>query len=374
MKIRLLPLAIAAAIVPGITIAAGPTLYGKFDVSYEYVDTDESARLDYDRIGAALSAGDGTDKWELNSNTSRLGVRGSETISDNLGAIYQAEFEINVDDGDKNGQTINQRDIFVGLNGGWGTVMAGKFDTPMKKSQGKIDQFNDRVSGDISNVVVGEVRPNNLIQYSSPKVLEAVTLHVAFQPGEQDCDDDEYACQNGAADNLSMSAVYQAGPVYAALAYDNGMGGFDTVRLVGIVQLDALQLGALVQTAEQEHSDREEDAFILSAAFDLNDTHTLRFQYGMADIDGGTVTGEMGDFADVAPFNGVDYLGNEDGEITQIGVGIDHKLSKQTKLFANYIMLDQEGEIGGEDADGFDFRAKAEEDVARFQLGIVHNF
>ena len=50
-------------------------------------------------------------------------------------------------------------------------LKAGKFDTPFKVSQGKIDQFGD-LRGDINEIVGGSERANNIIQYSSPKIAD----------------------------------------------------------------------------------------------------------------------------------------------------------------------------------------------------------
>ena len=60
----------------------GPILYGKANVSYENQDDGNS------------------DTWKLQSNASRLGVKGAlNTDLEGLEAIYKAEFEISIDDG-----------------------------------------------------------------------------------------------------------------------------------------------------------------------------------------------------------------------------------------------------------------------------------
>jgi len=133
MKVKLLPLAIGAAIgaaiaMPGVALADGPTVYGKVNVSYEMVGWNveiPSEDLDLD-----------SDNWQVISNASRVGVKGSENITDDLKAIYQIEWGVNID----SGTDMSQRDRFVGLSGGFGTVKVGKFDSPLKKAQGKVDQ------------------------------------------------------------------------------------------------------------------------------------------------------------------------------------------------------------------------------------------
>ena len=86
---------------PAVLMADGPldgAVYGKVNVSI-------------------VNADSGDDQWELNSNASRLGVKGKTEISDGLYAIYKAEFEMCVDDGDCKGQTLTQRNIIGGIQG-----------------------------------------------------------------------------------------------------------------------------------------------------------------------------------------------------------------------------------------------------------------
>jgi predicted porin len=377
MKVRLLPLAIAAAIAaPGVALADGPTVYGKLNVSYENANDDFSDDI---RVGAIRgSYSDDADTWELNSNQSRIGVKGSEKISDSLNAFYQAEFGVDVDEGDSNGETFSQRDIFVGLGGNWGSFQAGRFDSPLRKSQGKVDQFNDSEAGDIQNVIVGENRVSDLLQYSSPKVMDALSLNLAFQPGEEYCGDaaaDD--CQDGPAENFSASAVFASGPIYAALGYDDGIGGADTIRLTGMATLDVFELGLIYQTAEEsEDGVWEQDGYIASAAMKLGEKNKLRFQYGYSETEvvdpiGGDIEADFG--YDVA---GLDYVGDADSEITQIALGFDHFLSKQTRLFVNYIMLEVEYSVSGNTIDlpPESFAYSATNEIDRLQFGIEHNF
>jgi len=372
MKVKLLPLAIGAAIaMPGVALADGPTVYGKMNVTLENSD------LEY-KLG---SMSESADTWEINSNASRFGIKGSEEISDGLSAFYQAEYEIFVDDGtdgrdfavegvlvdddgdlladdsvdieESTSRTFKQRDIFVGLKGGWGSVQVGNFDTPLKKAQGKVDQFNDMAAGDLKNIVVGENREANLIQYSSPAIADAITLNVAVQAGEEYCPSGSASdCQDGPAENFSVSAVYNSDMIYAAVAMDDGIDGWDATRLSVVANLDAFEVGFLYQMAEESEGANadEQDGYVLSAAMKLGSANKLRAQYGSSEYDvyggpGVTVT----------------------DEVTQFGLGFDHKLSKQTKLFANYIMLESEISATGSSV-------TLEEDNTRLQFGVEHKF
>ena len=157
MKHQLKALIALAACAP-VTAMAAPTLYGKANVSYQNAasDTDfkDSNYVDLDESHT-----------ELVSNASRIGIKGEEEISDNLKAIYKAEFEVAYDDGDKAKDTksdtdkdtniFSQRNIYVGLKGNWGSIIAGKFDTPLKTAQKKVDLFSD-LEGDIKKLLEEE--------------------------------------------------------------------------------------------------------------------------------------------------------------------------------------------------------------------------
>lgn len=272
-------------------------VYGRADVSYQY----ESYKY-----GPQDEDGN---TFVLKSNASRFGVKGSKSLDDSLSAIYQLEWEVDFTDKDsKNGDGDNilkARNSFIGLQGNFGKVIAGTHDTPLKKAQGKIDLFND-LEGDIKNVIEGENRVNNFLQYSTPKLADAIVANIAVIPGEDVEDGGDV--DNGAADYISASVVYQDDIVYAALAMDDSVKGVDSVRLTGQVKFQDAKIGILYQISEpSEGAGDDDDGVILSASYKIG-KETLKFQYGVSDM-------------------------KEDG-LEQVSVGIDHKLDKKTKLYA----------------------------------------
>src|SRR6201987_6413274 len=66
----------------------------------------------------------------VSSNSSRLGVRGSEYLGSGQVAIFQLESSVQADTGNSPNSGIASRETFVGLQGDWGTFKAGKFLTP----------------------------------------------------------------------------------------------------------------------------------------------------------------------------------------------------------------------------------------------------
>jgi predicted porin len=239
---------------------------------------------------------------EVVSNASRLGVKGKIDLKHGLQGVYKAEYQTAVDDGDnsKNNdkyQAFSQRNIFAGIKGGFGQVIVGQFDTPLKKAQKKIDLFND-LEGDIKSVITkSDNREENSVQYTTPKLagLVATVAHIASE--------DETV-----NDGTSSALTYSLNTFYAAVAYDTDVkeDGIDVTRLVAQYSMAGVTLGGLWETQQQAGDNK--DGWIYSAAYKLNSDTTLKAQYGESDI-------------------------VEDNAKTY-SLGLDYKLAKRAKVYA----------------------------------------
>jgi predicted porin len=67
----------------------------------------------------------------LSSNSSRFGMRGTESLGGGLNAIFQVESNVSWDTGNSSSSGIASRETFVGLQGSWGRATVGKFLMPM---------------------------------------------------------------------------------------------------------------------------------------------------------------------------------------------------------------------------------------------------
>ncbi len=261
MKKTALSLAIAA-VLPAFANAEKvevemPEFYGKVNVSIQ--NTQEE--------------GDGSIS-ELVSNASRLGVKGKIELNHGLEGIYKLEYETQVDDGDKDGQTFTQRNIYAGIKGGFGQIIAGKFDTPFKKAQNKIDLFND-LEGDIKSAISAhDNRTANTVQYSTPKMsgLVATVAHIASEDEKVN-------------DGTSSSLTFTQKNVYAAIAYDTDVeADTDALRLVAQYSMADFTVGALWEQDNTEGSDNDKEGWVYSASYQLNSDIKLKAQYGESDI------------------------------------------------------------------------------------------
>ena len=319
---------------------AAPTLYGKVNVSVDSYDDGKD------------------DKVEVNSNASRIGVKGEEKLTDQLAAIYQAEWEIDVDGGD---DVFKKRNIFAGLK--WanlGTLKAGIMDTPFKDAAGGYrDVFNDYAHADIKEMMYGEERVENVIGIETdPKLMGGVVFSLQAQQGESTTETTKYTdgARDSIGDGISTSLSYAnkdlgfegviAGNFksigdFAAVGISNAPA--DAIRVGGSFDLGkigatGLYLGAMWQTAEisdytnleafsvtpayaGDYNKVEENAWLISATYKLANTPwTFKAQYQQADTDYAVLGGASGD-----------------SSVDQWGIGADYKLNSQTKLFANAI-------------------------------------
>lgn len=284
MKKTTLSLAIAA-LLPAFANAEKvevelPEFYGKINVSVQ-------------------SNHEGDEKiTEISSNSSRLGVKGKIELNHGLQGIYQAEYGIEADDGDKGGQTFSQRNIFAGIKGSFGQVQIGMFDTPLKKAQKKVDLFGD-YEGDIKSVITNsDKRKENIIQYNTPKIagFVATVAHIASE--------DETV-----NDGTSSSLTFSNNNVYAAIAYDTDvLEDTDVLRVAAQYSIADFTFGALWEDNNSQGSENDGDGWVTSLAYKATSDITLKAQYGESDIV------------------------KEDAKTFSLGA--DYKLAKSAKVYA----------------------------------------
>lgn len=276
------------------------TLYGKANVSLEWVEEGEESHT------------------ALESNASRLGFKGSEKINDYVEAIYQLEYEAHFDDGST---TFGQRNIFAGLKGGFGQIIGGRFDTPLKMAQYKVDVFND-LRGDIKNFISpNEIRSQNTVMYSTPS-LGGFVAHAAYISSENEEVDD----------GKSISLTYSTDALYLALAFDQDVRteNAEALRAVAQYSVSGWQFGLLFEQSEDEGADKE-DAWLASVLYNLNADWAVKAQFAQSDI----------------PFTYATNVQTDSSE--SLSLGVDYKLSKNFVVYGFYTDISAEDEGIAED-------------------------
>jgi len=275
------------------SLKAEPTVYGKLWISVESQDTLSGTEVD------------------MVSNASRLGVKGSMDFGEGLEAIYQAEYEIDPVDGtadEKNGRTFKQRNSFIGIKGSYGTLFLGTHDTALKKSQSKIDLFND-LAGDIKNILQGENRMSDFIGYTTPTLGDGFSATFNAIKGTEEED-------NSIGDSTSVSLNYKTKSFYAAIAFDSELKGYDTTRISFQVPLNRTQLGFIYQDTKELSSGLDEDGYVLSLSQKIGKKGVFKIQLAESDM--------------------------KMGSGKQTSIGYDYKLSEKAKAFIFYTDLSGE--------------------------------
>src|SRR5512139_3608005 len=114
MKKSLIALAVAGAFAaPAFAATENVDVYGKLHMSV-------SVFQDQQEDVAGTAKNEGVSDLQISSNASRIGFKGAEDLGGGLSAIWQVESGVNLDE-----QTGNwaSRNSFVGLKGGFGTVL-----------------------------------------------------------------------------------------------------------------------------------------------------------------------------------------------------------------------------------------------------------
>ncbi|RMG36448.1 MAG: porin, partial [Gammaproteobacteria bacterium] len=216
MNKKLIAAAIAAVVAAPAAVAADTTLYGKAHVDIRSTDG---------LVGGATNG----DNYSVNSNASRLGIKGSEDLGNGLKAIFKYEMEYDIDGDDPLNVPISgARNAYVGLSGGFGTVLAGRHDTPAKVAfyASGTELVGDSVV-DMNSIAQGvgapktftEFRADNAIAYITPN-FSGFTAAVAVVPGEKNGTNNTLQAANGLADAYSVGVLYAGGGLKAGIGYE----------------------------------------------------------------------------------------------------------------------------------------------------------
>ncbi|MFQ3200352.1 MAG: putative porin [Zhongshania sp.] len=271
---------------------ADVSFYGKANVSHQNTKRE---------IGSTAN------QWELNSNASRIGVKGAIPINDtNISAIIQVEFEVAIDDGETgSNHSLKQRDIFAGLTGSWGTVVAGQMNSATKNMSRDIDLFNDLAIGDVKSILSGENRLKNTIRYSTPSLFNHLSGSIAIVLSENSS-----TTQDGSVDGSTTSLHYDSDSVSVGFAHDQEIKGKNVNRATAHIEIMNIDIGILIQISEISkpinNNDEDEEAGVISLSYHANNKLDFKVQIGHTEID----------------------LFNGHKQLDQIATGIDYRISK----------------------------------------------
>lgn len=215
MNKKLIALAVAGAWVAPAAMAqtANPvTLYGVAAVHFESVEASGGATPIKRR-------------QRVEDRVSRLGVRGTEDLGGGLKAFFQLETAFPADQNTNAGPGVASptnngfanRNSGVGLQGGFGSILLGRWDTPMKiASAGAVDPWGDIGLPDVTAASLRQgtfsQRWQNTIQWWSPS-WGGLSVRLAYQANE---------LKTATLDpsGTSGSVTFARGPIYLAVSHE----------------------------------------------------------------------------------------------------------------------------------------------------------
>ncbi|HFC8479230.1 TPA: trimeric porin PorB [Neisseria subflava] len=199
MKKSLIALTLAALPVAAM---ADVTLYGQIkagvEVSKVKLGEQTAAKLGHEKSSKTAT--------EIADFGSRIGFKGHEHLGNNLNAIWQVEQNTSIAGGDKEWAS---RESFIGLEGGFGKVRAGKLNSTVKDSSDNVDQWESN-NGALNMSVFTRVDERAVsVRYDSP-VFSGFSASVQYTPRDNANPADKYDHNKPSRDTY-----------YAGLNYEN---------------------------------------------------------------------------------------------------------------------------------------------------------
>ena len=382
MNKKLLALAVAAALAPAAAMAdsGNVTIYGVMDASYDITDNGNGAAT----AGGAVVNGIRTNK--ISSNNSRIGFKGTEDVGNGTSAVWQLESTIGTDGTAYN---MSTRNTFVGLSSKtMGALTLGRQDSPYKVSTRAYDYFTDGLAdnrnlmgggttGTSTTPTTGSVttfdnRWADSVVYNSPTMsgFKAAAAYAAVAEGAT-----LGSQTKGKA--WSLAGMYANGPLTAALAYERhsygdvlaagtNHPGFGSATYTGKTE-KAWRLGASYNFGALDVSgiyEKTSDDFVTSLG---HKAYTLGAKYKIGSND-----------LKLAYINAGDLAGTANSGAKQWALGVDHHMSKRTKVFAQYVKLSNESAarygLTGANASGNVYANGYDADPSAWSFGMRHSF
>ena len=387
MNKKLVALAVAGAFaLPPLAAqaqTANVTLYGRLNVDFEFVKgrTCSAATFPTGARGTAAGCNVGlpTESTQdstvnrVSSNSSRLGVRGTESLGGGLNAIFQIESSIN---GDTNGGNLGGRETFVGLQGSWGKFTIGRFLMPQDDLHpifGNAPTLTTSIlstaalwaQGPLNKAQGGfDARTGNSLRYDSPNFsgfTGALQYSTRDGSGNADAnasvsgDNGDHVSELRHANVVGGNLIYANGPWQAGVSFERN----NKVRCPTCNDLDwtvtgAYDFGTIMQgfglrlAVVYEKTKYELDTLVPGGGDLKRDFWGVS---GTIPVGGGKVYlfyGRAGEGKGSAP-NGAAVGGLVKGPDTksdQYEVTYSYSLSPRTLLYAGYVKINNDSHAG----------------------------
>jgi predicted porin len=342
MKKKLVAVAVAGVL--GAPLAAhaqtaNVTLYGRLNVDFELVN-------------GRQPDGSNPTVTRLSSNSSRFGLRGTESLGGGLQAIFQIESSIN---GDTNAGNLGGRETFVGFQGGWGTFKMGHFLMPtddMHPIFGNVPTFTTSILSTASVWAQGtsskadggfDARLGNSLRYDSPS-FNGLTFsgQVAIRDGSgtTGANTGDHPSELRHAYVFGGNAIYNNGPIQIGAAFEenNKVRGPDLndteITVTGGYNFGVVRVAAVYEYLKYDTptGDLKRNFWGISATAPIG-PGTLYAFYGRAEDGKGSAD------------DGTRIAGLAKGSDTAADhweISYSYPFSKRTTVYAGYVKIDND--------------------------------
>lgn len=371
MQKKIIALALAALAGGSAFAQSNVAIYGRVDYGYLNRGGDIS------RAGTTTLNRDNKSEFASGiAGGSRIGFKGAEDLGNGLKAIFELEYNLGVD---TNAGIASARHQYVGLTGGFGTVVGGYLDGVRYGIFNKYDAFAGGTVGNFTQMTAQVDRANNAIAYISPN-FSGVTLTLAAATHIGSNNPLGLGAQEGSAAPTGKGNDGDARLTTAMLNYANGpldltadwervsfaSGGTGTAALVddvtvytlagsydfGVVKVRAL-FDNLKADLRAGGTLNDVNSWLVSATAPLGANAVLKATYGQ------TKDKEI-----------------SESKAKKYAIGVDYNLSKRTYVYADF------GKIAGPNSTGIGISQAANgmNSAANlygergFDLGIAHKF
>lgn len=326
MKKSVIALALVAG-AGGALAQSSVTVYGRIDTSIgqEKVDGESTSGMFSGRL-----------------STSRLGFRGTEDLGGGLRAIFNLEATLHTDEGLVGSSSgFFDRQSWVGLGGGFGTLRMGRTDTAFDDIR-DLAVVNNLWDSEFSptkiayGAGVGDYssRASNMLRYDTPR-LGGFSAGASYAMDEDEAQKRDVSALNlrWRSGPLDVGAGWQRQKHESTPASDR-----DYLALSASYKFDALRISGGWQRAEDD-AGTEDDEFSVGVAV----------PFGAFELSAGYAWSDS------------EFAGGGEAKGKAFGLGGTYSLSKRTRLYA--AMIDGEVETGP---------ATAERRL--YAVGVRHDF
>lgn len=365
MNKKLLAVAVAGVLAAPLAQAqtANVTLYGRLNLDANVI-INQSQDNTSGTLAGTPAPGAKENIYRVTSNSSRFGIRGTESLGGGLNAIFQLESSIN---GASSGGTLAGRETFVGLQGGWGTLKLGYFLTPYDDMHGIFGSVPTLLTNILATSAVWsnsgaqdasitngsfDQRTANSIRYDSPNMAG---FTASAQVGARQSSE-SVAEQRRHAYVISLNGMYNNGPIQAGIAYtvQNGLRQGTTANpklqdqgftVTGSYNFGPIKVGAVYERVKYDIALGGDLARNMWGVSGMGNLGPGQYYLGYFRGNNGSGTakcvtsGSTG--LTTCPRVGAVTMGDNTG-VNMYELSYTYPLSKRTLMYAGYVMINND--------------------------------